>query len=153
MARVNVTQVEGFDELNRKLKQLTDSVKRTEVLKLMRTLARPLVLAYRSKLPVDSGKLRASVAVKTIPGRKTNGNPAIAVVPGKSGKNDAYYKFMVIPKGTKLNGSGRGSRKGVNVSVPLARNAALKSVEEATVSKSEVAAAKLVQKQIDRLSV
>ncbi len=152
MARLNVTQIEGFDQLNRKLKQLSDRVKRTEVLKLMRRLARPIVLAYRSQLPKDKGRLARSVAVRTIPGRRTNGNPAIAVAPGKSGRNDGYYRYMVVPKGVKLRGRGRGTRKGINTVTPTARNRALQNVEAQTVSKSEKAAADLVQKQIDRLS-
>nr|WP_299385581.1 HK97 gp10 family phage protein [Allomuricauda sp.] len=152
MANLRVTEVRGFDELNRKLRTLTDRMKRTEVLKLMRRLARPVVPAYRSRLPEDEGTLRRSVAIKTVPSRESGGNPAIAVRPGKSGRNDAFYKFMVIPKGTKLSGRGKGSRKGKNNVVPIARDRTLGAMESGLVQQAEDKSAKFVQKQIDRLS-
>jgi len=150
--RLDVTQVEGFDKLNQKLKRLRDSVTRREVLKLMRRLSRPLVLAYRQVLPKQSGTLSRSVAVRTVPGRRSGGNPAIAIAPGRSGRNNGYYRFMVIPKGTTLSGGGRGSRKGVNTVVPRARDTALRTVAPSVVEKAQTSAADLVQKQIDRLS-
>lgn len=152
MARLDITEVRGFDNLNRKLKKLTDRVKRTEVLKVMRRLARPVVSAYRQNLPKDSGTLQRSVAVKTIPGRKTNGNPAVAVVPGKSGRNDAFYKFMIVPKGTRLGSRRRGSRKGKTTVVPAARNRTINAMESGLVTQASEKTAEYVQKQIDRLS-
>lgn len=152
MARIDVTQVEGFDRLNLKLKKLTDRVKRTEVLKLMRRLARPVVVNYRLQLPKDSGTLQRSVAVKTVPSRKSGGNPAVAVLPGKRGRNDAYYKFMVVPKGTELGSRRRGSRKGKNNVVPDARDRTINAMESGLVQQASEKTAEYMQKQIDRLS-
>lgn len=152
MANLKVTQVEGFAELNQNLKRLNDRVKRTEVLKLMRKLARPVVLQYRSQLPIKSGTLRRSTAVRTLPSRRTGGNPVLSVAPGKSGRNDGFYKFMVVPKGTKLGSRRRGSRKGKNTVVPDARDRTLNAVESGVTRSAEKKTAEYVQKQIDRLS-
>lgn len=51
-------KVEGIEELTKKLKTLDDNVKRTEVLKIQRRLAKPLLDAYREKLP-ESNKSRS----------------------------------------------------------------------------------------------
>lgn len=152
MASINVTRVEGFAELNLKLKKLEDSVKRKEVLGLQRKLASPVRKAYANNLPKASGTLSKSVAVRTIPTRKTNGNPAVAVVPGKRGKNDGYYKFMVIPKGSTPGSTKRGSRRSLNTVVGVARNKTLKQMETGLIASSEKEVSKYMQKKIDRLS-
>lgn len=155
MASIDVTRVEGFEQLNRKLKRLEDSVKRREVLGIQRKLAAPVRKRYGQNLPVrvDSGTLSKSVAVRTVPRRKSGGNPAIAVVPGKRGKNDGYYKFMVIPKGSRPGSNKRGSRKGLNTVVTQARNKTLQQMKNGLIDESEKVVSKYVQKKIDKLSV
>lgn len=152
MANINVTQVEGFDVLNKKLKKLEDSVKRREVLGIQRKLAAPVRRAYAANLPQRTGNLSRSVAVRTVPRRKSAGNPAIAVVPGKRGKNDGFYKFMVIPKGSRPGSRKRGSRKTLNTVVGKARDRTLTQMENGLIDKSEKAVQKYLQKKIDRLS-
>ena len=153
MAKIDVTQIEGFDVLNKKLKRLEDSVKRREVLSLQKKLAAPVRKRYGENMPVASGTLSKSVSVRTIPSRKSGGNPAIAVVPGKRGKNNAYYKFMVIPKGSSPGSRKRGSRRALNTVVTLARNRTLSQMENGLVASSEKEVQKYMQKKIDRLSV
>ena len=153
MAKIDVTQIEGFDVLNKKLKRLEDSVKRREVLSLQKKLAAPVRKRYGENMPVASGTLSKSVSVRTIPSRKSGGNPAIAVVPGKRGKNNAYYKFMVIPKGSRPGSRKRGSRRALNTVVTLARNRTLSQMENGLVASSEKEVQKYLQKKIDRLSV
>lgn len=160
-------QIEGFDKLNEKLKKLPDRVKRSEILKIHRRLARPAITAYRNELPVgkkshtrytkgggkttyEPGNLAGSVKAVTVGARKTKGNPSIAVRPSKRGSRDGYYRFMVVPKGFK--GSGRGSRSGANVVVPQARDRALRQVGGKTTRQAQAQTAKYIQKQIDRLS-
>ena len=164
---IDVTKIEGFEELNRKLKKLDDNVKRSEVLKLQRRLAKPIADAYSSKLPVSSrshtrytkgggkttynpGNLARSVRIKTVSKRAAKSNPAIQILPDKKGQNDGYYRFMVVKKGFK--GSGRGSRKGANVVVTQARNAALAQTQGQTTREAEQKTAAYIQKQINRLS-
>ena len=152
MANLNITEVEGFDQLNAQFKRFRDSVKRSEVLKLMRRLARPVVLAYRRNLPVDQGALRKGTTIRTLPARKSGGNPVIAIYPGKSRKNDPFYRHMVVAKGTKLNGRGKGSRRGRNTVVPIARDKTLSGLESGLVQQATDKGAEFAQKQIDRLS-
>lgn len=153
VAKIDVFQVEGFEELNAKLKQLPDRVKRKEVLAIQRRLAEPIRKAYAANLPESSGTLGRSVAVKSVSIRKSGGNPAIQVVPGKRGKNDGYYKFMVIRKGDSPGSTDRGSRKGMNTVVTASRNRTLAQVGDNVAKDAEGTVAKYVQKKIDSLSI
>jgi len=162
MARQDFTKVEGFDELNRKLKTLDDRTKRREVLKIQRRLAKPIIEKYSANLPQGSrdkkrfgnvypaGTLKKSVKADTVPLRASGGNPAIAIRPGKKGRFDSWYKFMVIPAGTKTGSNRRGSRKGKNTVVSQARDKTLSmgNIEQKYLDKT----AKYIQKQIKRLS-
>lgn len=152
VAVIKPTEIEGFERLNAKLKRLPDSVKRREVLKIMRRQAKPVQKAYAANLPVDEGTLSRSVAIKTVSARRSGGNPAIQVMPGRRGRNDAYYQFMVIRKGDRPGSRARGSRKGLNTVVPDARNRTLSQIESGAVRGVERDVANYVQKQIDRLA-
>ncbi|WP_271856076.1 hypothetical protein [Patiriisocius marinus] len=166
---IDVTKVEGFEELNAKLKQLNDGVKRNEVLKIQRRLAKPIAAAYSQKLPQSNkphtryvkgggkttytpGNLSRSVRVKTVGKRAAKGNPSLQILPDKTkgGRNDGYYRFMVVAKGFK--GSGRGSRKGKNTVVEQARNATLAATQGRTTKEAEVKTAAYIQKRINKLS-
>lgn len=151
MAKSDFIEVEGFNELKQKIKKLDDKTTRREVLKIQRQMAKPAIEAYKRELPVDGGTLAKSVKAVTTPARKSGGNPSIAVRPGKKGKADAYYKFMVIRKGDQPGSRKRGSRKGLNTVVEDARNKALSvmdSLKQNYVDKT----AKYIQKQINKLS-
>jgi hypothetical protein len=152
VAKIDVTQVEGFDELNRKLKRLDDSVKRREVLTLQRRLAKPVQQRYASNLPEDSGTLSKSVAVKTVSARRSGGNPSVVVRPGKRGRYDGYYKFMVIRKGDRPGSIERGSRKGINTVTEKARDKTLSQLGTGLVTAAEDKTAAYLQKKIDKLS-
>ena len=152
MARINVTEVEGFDALNKKLKQLPDKVKRKEVLAIQRRLAAPIKKAYAANLPVRKGTLSKSVSVRAVAARHTGGNPSVVVRPGKSGKNNGYYKFMVVNKGAKVGSNKKGSRKGLNTVTATARDRTIAQIGGAVVKEAEVKTAAYVQKAINRLS-
>lgn len=153
MAKIDVFKIEGFEELNRKLKQLPDRVKRKEVLAIQRRLARPIQKAYAANLPKRSGTLSRSVAIKSVSARRSGGNPIVEVLPGKRGKNDGYYRFMVIHKGDRPGSIARGSRKGINTVVPEARDKTLTQVGTGVVQDAEGKVAKYIQKKIDQLAV
>jgi len=162
VANTDVFEIEGFKELNAKLKRLPDKVKRTEVLKVFRRVVKPIEKAYSEALPVGridkkrfgtiypKGTLSKSVKVATVPASKVGGNPSVVIRPGKKGKYDAFYKFMVVRKGFK--GSGRGSRNGANTVVEVARNKALANAGGRAQKEAVDKTAKYIQKQIDRLS-
>lgn len=153
MAKVNLLEIKGFDELNRKLKQLPDAVKRKEVLAIYRKIAQPVRKKYESNLPIRKGTLSKSVAVKTISVRKSGGNPEVRVVPGRRGKNDAYYLHMVIEKGTRTGSNKRGSRKGKNTVVEAARNRTLGQIKNNVLKESLDKVTALIQKKINNLSI
>lgn len=162
MAKTDFFEIEGFKELNAKLKRLPDKVKRTEVLKIQRRIAKPLEKAYAEALPVGKvdkkrfgtvypkGTLSKSVKTATVPASKVGGNPSVVIRPGKKGKHDAFYKFMVVRKGFK--GSGRGSRKGANTVVEAARDKALANVGARAQKEAVDKTAAYIQKQIEKLS-
>jgi len=162
-----IFDIEGFEELNKKLKQLPDRVKRLEVLKIFRKLSKPVQEAYRQNLPKGNkphtryvksgikttyqpGNLAASVSAQTVSLKYSGGNPSIAVRPSKRGSADGYYRFMVVEKGFK--GSGRGSRKGANDVVAKAKTAALQQTGGITTAEARQKTAAYIQKQIDRLN-
>lgn len=146
----SLISIEGFEELNEKLKKLDDSVKRTEVLKIQRRLMKPVAEAYSRKLPVDSGNLSRSVRIKTVSKRASEGNPGVQVLPDKNSKADGWYRFMVVRKGFK--GYGRGSRKGANTVVTEARNKAINETKGPVIAEAQKKTAEYIQKQINRLS-
>lgn len=164
MAKINVTEVKGFEQLNNKLKQLDDKVKRREVLKIQRRLAKPIIQQYSQELP--KGKkdkkrfgttyvketLSKSVKAVTVPSSKTGGNPSIVIRPAKKGKYDPWYRFMVVKKGTKTGGIGEGSRQGKNTVVDKARNKAFNNTKDSAIRDNEKKVAEYIQKQINRLS-
>ncbi len=160
----DLTKIEGFAELNAKLKQLPDKVKRKEVLKIQKQVAKPIIAAYSKALPIGTrdkkkngttypkGSLSKSVKAVAVPAGKVGGNPSIVIRPGKKGKHDGFYKFMVVRKGQVLGSTKRGSRVGPNTVVDKARDQALSSVgataEKAVADKTAI----YIQKQINKLS-
>ena len=160
----NILKIEGFDELNRKLKQLPDRVKRTEVIRLQRQIAKPIIKAYSAALPVGDkdkkrfgktyvkGTLSKSVKAETVAARYTGGNPSIVIRPGKKGQYDPWYRFMVVKKGTETGSIKKGSRTGHNTVVEEARDKALQAAKGKATAENADKTAKYIQKQIDRLS-
>lgn len=146
----DIIKIEGFEALNEKLKKLDDGVKRSEILKIQRRLAKPIAEAFSRKLPTASGNLSRSVRIKTVGKKAAKGNPSIQILPDKNAKGDGWYRFMVVKKGFK--GYGSGSRKGSNTVVTDARNAALAETQGPAVQEAEKKTAEYIQKQIDRLS-
>lgn len=152
MAEVNVTKVEGFDQLNIQLKKLDDRTKRTEVNKILRRVAKPLEKAYSEELPSDNGVIRKSVAIRSVPKSKSGGNPSIYIRPVKKASADPYYKFMIIKKGDRPGSNSRGSRKGMNTVVEDARNRAIQNTGPQALKEARDKTADYIQKTIDKLS-
>jgi hypothetical protein len=157
-------KVEGFTELNRKLKQLDDKITRREVLKIQRKMAKPFVPAYSDELPLSNrviknpestykaGKLKESVSVETVPAQKVGGNPQVVVRPSTKGKKEGYYRQMVVDKGIKIGSNKRGSRKMINTVVDKARDRVASQRNSSTTAKYEKQMQKFIQKQINKLS-
>jgi hypothetical protein len=171
---VSVLTVEGFEEFNKKLKQLPDKAKRTEVIMLQKKLAKPVIDAYKAALPVGkrrthsritgrksknvkkisytAGNLQRSVRAVSVPASKTGGNPSIVVRPAIKGKNDGYYRFMVVKPDTKVGSGKRGSRIGKNQVVDEARDKALTRTGHFAQKEAREKTAKYIQKKINKMS-
>lgn len=108
-------EIEGFDTLNRKIKLLPDKVKRREMLKILRQVAKPTVAAARSHAPTGNkphkrysrrdgsvlaeynpGNLKKSIGNITGRRGKARTNAVLYVGPRSKGrKYDGYYGGMV----------------------------------------------------------
>ncbi len=152
-------RITGFKELEAKIKRLPTKVKKREMLKLLRIIAKPTVAAARQQAPVGKrphkrysrkdgavigsylpGNLRKSIG--NITGRRGFGrkNAVIYVGPRSKGrKNDGYYGAMV-EGGTIFQGANPYMDRAYNIT-------------KATVTRdAEVKTARLIQRQIDKLS-
>jgi len=118
MKKKSLIEVDGFEELQRKLKQVSDRVTKREILSLLRKMARPyvrtgrssgivpiskhkhIVSGKRTRQVIEPGNLRKSIG--TITGRKgaSKVNPTIYVGPRVKGKYDGWYGHFV-DQGTK----------------------------------------------------
>lgn len=108
-------EIKGFPELQRKIKQLPDKVKKREMLKVLRVVAKPTVAAAKQEAPVGTkvhkrysrrdgsvlgvynpGNLKKSIG--NITGRRglARTNAVLYVGPRSKGrKYDGYYGAMV----------------------------------------------------------
>ena len=107
-------KVEGFEQAKQLLDQLPNDMQRRILLAALRSSARPMLQAARSKVPKKSGELKKQLRI--IRHKDRNGSPtevAVAVKPvfsktkKKDGVNQYYGKF--IHEGTS---DPRVSRKG-----------------------------------------
>lgn len=165
MARISPFEVEGFDRLNERLKELPDKIKRREVLKIFKRLAKPVIKVYAEELPVGKrdkkrfgntyikGTLSKSIKAVTVPKSKSGGNPAIAIRPAKKGKYDPWYRFMVVKKGTNVGSGKKGSRKGKNTVVDDARDESFDKVGAQARQKALEQTSKYIDKQIKKLDL
>lgn len=111
MIEINMT---GIKEIKDALDQLPKKMSRGVYLDALRKSARPVRDAARANVPVDSGALKQSIAVRAVP-KKFSANPAVRVVAGgakKTGKKrfDAFYAH-IVEEGSK--GHFIGPRKGI----------------------------------------
>jgi len=110
-----IVEIEGFKELQAKIKQLPDKLKKREMLKIMRAGARPTIIAARNAAPVGdkphsrysrrTGEVLATYqpgnlkkSINHITGRRGLGreNAVLYVGPRSKGKKyDGYYGHFV----------------------------------------------------------
>lgn len=149
----SIVEIEGFAELERKLKGLPDKVKKREVLKILGQVANSTVSAARSEAPISkkkhsiSGKTRAyrlfmpgnlkkSIGKKVLRNAK---NPML-VVRANSGKTyDGFYGRQMVLRGTKFQKAN-----------PF-MDRAFSQTEGKVSVEGEAKVAKYIQQQIDRL--
>lgn len=150
-------EISGFKELQIKLQQVNDRVKKKEILSVLRKMARPYVRAGRSgdfvpvsKQPhlvsgkrtrkvIEPGNLRKSIG--TITGKKGRSrvNPTIYVGPRAKGKYDGWYGHFVD----------EGTANGIEAQHFMKK---IYSSQGDMDKKTADAVARHIQKVIDRLS-
>ena len=147
----SIYEIQGFDELQNKIKRLPDKVKKREMIKILRASAKSTVAAARDEAPkskkahwirgkkIQPGNLKKSIKVAVL---RRSRNPNIVVGPRSSGKFDGFYGRQFIIKGT----TGKSAIK-ANPFMERAQRRTEGKVTIETVSKTE----KYIQKQIDRL--
>lgn len=169
----SVIQIEGFDELNSKIKQLSNTRdKKTNVLGILRNAAKSTVKAARNFAPVSKkphkargkviqpGTLKKSIG--TITGRKGSAkiNPTIYVGPRAKGRYDGYYGAWVH-EGVNLYRSGfkRKRKRGANNKAALRRtegnpfmDKAFKVTQGKVTAELEKNTARYIQRRINKLS-
>jgi len=153
MQNQSLFEIEGFEALANKLKQLPDKVKRREVLKIQRRVLAPAKQVYMSKLREIkvTGNLADSVAIKSVRSSAVNGNPVVNLLPSKSSKADGYYKFMVVSKGARLGSNRLGSRLGKNTVVNRIRNQVYSDNQSQLTDAYLGRMTKAIQRRIDKL--
>ena len=155
----SIYEIEGFDELQRKIKSLPDKVKKKEVNKILRKAAKSTVDAARAFAPKRTQNLSKSIKVATMTRAKV---PMVVVGPRSKGKYDGWYgRQFVIPghniykAGFSRNRKGNKKYNDANAAGKVAANPFMEKAFNATgglVSQKAVASTeKYIQKQIDRL--
>lgn len=149
-------EIEGFDRLQQKLKQLPDRVKRREVLKILGQAANPTVKAARTQAPksdkphvqagkrtykiIQPGNLKKSIG--KIRGKRGSAkvNAVLYVGPRSKGrKNDGFYGVFVHG-GTK------------NITPNRFMNRAFEQTKGNVTADAEKRVARYIDKQVKRLS-
>lgn len=152
----SLVEIKGFAELERKLKQLPDKVKKREMLKILGQVANPTVKAMRAAAPISkkehliSGKRARKViqpgnlkkSIGKIRGKRGLGkeNAVLYVGPRSKGKkNDGWYG-MFVAKGTVKQKA-----------QPFTKTAYSQTKGQVT-DDAEVKVTRYIKKQIDKLS-
>lgn len=171
----NLVEIEGFDVLRNKIKQLeTDKAKRRELIPILRKVAQATVKAARQAAPVSDrphkgrsrviqpGNLKKSIG--TITGKKgtSRTNAVVYVGPRTRGQYDGYYGNWVhegvnlYRGGFKRNRRGnsaanaRGSKRQTEGNPFMIR--AYNATKGKVTADAEQKVAAFIQKRIDRLS-
>lgn len=176
MSSINIS-VEGFDELIAKIKQLIDQDKKSEVLMILRQVAKPTLDAAKTIVPVSRkqhvisgsrqkktiqpGNLKRSLGYIT--GRKGNSavNPTVYVGPRAKNPFDGWYGHFVHD-GVNIYRKGYRRRHiggGVNNHAAMSRTkaqpfmaTAFSMTENTATADAEKRMEKFIQRRIDRLS-
>jgi HK97 gp10 family phage protein len=170
----NLIEVEGFAELQNKLKTLSnDKSKKREVIAILRQVANSTVKAVRQNAPISKkphkargkmiqpGNLKKSIGV--IVGKKgdAKNNPTVYAGPRAKGKNNGWYgHFVELGHNVYKKGFKRKRSKGANNSAGMTNttkaNAFMQRAYQQTggrvLKESEQRMVKFIQKRIDKLS-
>ena len=151
----SIVEVQGFDELRQKIKNLPDKVKKKQIQKILRVAAKSTVTETRLQAPVSSkahtfrggrifepGNLKKSIRVKVMTRARV---PMVIVGPTSQGKKyDGFYgrQFVIPGHRTRSGGLVKPNdfmKRGHDKTAGKVTDQALRATE------------KYIQKQIDKL--
>jgi HK97 gp10 family phage protein len=149
----DLIEIQGFNELSAKIKQLPDKVKRSELLKILGQVANPTVAAARGFAPqskkahvisgsrtrkiIQPGNLKKSIG--KIVAKRNRVDAVLVVGPRAKGKHDGWYGAFVNSGTVKQQAN------------PF-MDKAYSATKGKVTADAEAKVSKYVQKQIDRLS-
>lgn len=156
-------EIKGFKELERKIKELPEKVKRKEVIKILRTSAKPTLRAAKNEVPVASGNLKKSLGIIVGKKGRSKENPTIYVGPRSGGrlKYDGWYGAIVHGgRNVYRRGFKRRhvrSKQNANAAVKFIpgnpyMDRAYNQTKGQVTKETEKSVAKAIQRQIDKLS-
>ena len=167
-------EIQGFDELQKKIKQFAnDKQKKQAILPVLRSVAQATVKVARNEVPVSkrkhlvSGKRTKKIitpgslkkAIGVITGKRGNAkeNPTVYAGPRAKGNFDGFYGAWVelghnvYAKGLKRNRRKTSAVKTRTKAVPFMKKAYEQTKGNVT-AEAEKRVARVIQKQIDKLS-
>ena len=164
-----LTQIQGFEQLREQIKKLPDKVKRNELQKVLRQVAKPTVREaqfqapirdFNKKGPNPPGTLKRSIGVKNGKKGKSKINAVVYVGPRTKGSNKGWYGHLVeLGHNIYSKGFKRVRKAGANNQAAKKRTKANPFMDRAyKITKGKVSAesekqvARYIQKQINRLS-
>lgn len=155
----SIVEITGFKELNQKIKLLPDKVKKREMLKVLRIVAKPTVAAARAQAPTgDKPHKRYSRKDGSVLGSYLPGNlkKSLGNITGKRGLGKSNAVIYVGPrsKGKKYDGYYGGMVHGGTKhqkANPFMDRAYAQTKGQVT-AEAEIKTAKFLQRQIDKLS-
>jgi len=155
-------QMQGFEQLQAKIKKLPDKVKKKEMLKVLGQVANPTKDAAKRYAPFKSGTLKDSIG--KIKGKKGLGkeNAVLYVGPRSKGKWKGWYGHIIeyghnsiYRKGFKRNRKGNVKYNSTGSQRFVKANPFMKKAFEQTKGKvtadAEKRVARYIQKQINKL--
>ena len=167
----SIVEIQGYDELVKKIKNLPVKAKRSEVLKILRRSARSTVKEAQNQAPVSKrphkirgkeirpGNLKKSIGVQTA---RRSKNPMVVVRPRSTKAYDGFYgrAFVIFGhnvyrKGFKRNRRGnrlknaKGAKRVVRANPFM--NRAYQRTEGKVSNDALASTEKYIQKLIDRL--
>jgi hypothetical protein len=172
-------EIEGFQELERKIKQLgNDKDKKKEILVILRKKARPVVRAIKQETPVSKkphyargklispGNLKRSIGNITGKKGRSRINPTIYVGPRTRGVNDGWYGHFVHDGVNVYNEGFKPGKKAGDAARALSVRGAVshttqgnpfqergwRKVKSGVIKDTERSMQRFIQKRIDRLS-
>ena len=96
MAAVATIKLEGFAELERRLKKLGPKIARRELGKAVRAAAKPVIKTARARVPIATGELRKSLGTKSKTYKHAGGGTAVHVLRRRTASRSLWLRTRAM---------------------------------------------------------